>query len=435
MSGPDQPDAAGSVDLIVTLASVGAVDQRAVGTKAANLGDLAAAGYLVPEGFVVTVEAFRRWRRSGASTVPTDVARAVRRAYATLSDETGADAVAVAVRSSATDEDRPSASFAGVYDSYLDVVGGDAVVARVLDCWSSLTTSRATAYRAGRGSGSTTGSSTDAPSDADAGAQGSAPVSTASRVGDPGGPEMAVLVQVMAPADRAGVALSEDPRQADSGRIVLEVVRGRGTAVVGGAVVPDRYVVEASGTALVSVEPGEPSAGQVLSNEEALGVARVVRSVADHRGSPQDVELAVGPDGRVWILQARPLTHRRTASKAASEPLASPGVVVITAIGASPGVATGAVRVLHHSSDAVDLLDGEVLVAPSTDPGWIVAMRVAAAIVTDVGGVTSHAAIVSRELGLPCVVGAGTATADLVDGDVVIVDGAAGTVSLAARGT
>ena len=90
MSGPDQPDAAGSVDLIVTLASVGAVDQRAVGTKAANLGDLAAAGYLVPEGFVVTVEAFRRWRRSGASTVPTDVARAVRRAYATLSDETGA---------------------------------------------------------------------------------------------------------------------------------------------------------------------------------------------------------------------------------------------------------------------------------------------------------------------------------------------------------
>ena len=408
MSGSDPTGSAGPVDLTVALESVGAADRRTVGTKAANLGELAAAGYLVPAGFVVTVDAFGRWQRSGQGSVPDDVARAVRRAYDSLAEQAGAVDPSVAVRSSATDEDLPSASFAGVYDSYLDVVGGEAVVARVLDCWSSLNTARAAAYRSDRSG--------------------------------PGGPEMAVLVQAMAPANRAGVALSDDPLDEGSDRIVIEVVHGRGAAVVGGSVVPDRYVVDSANT-LMSVEPADPTAGRVLSDQEALDVAGVVRGIADLRGGAHDVELALGSDRRIWILQARPLTGAHAAPSELGpnperepEEFAPAHEIVLTGVGASSGVAVGRVRVLHHSSEAVDLLDGEVLVAERTDPGWIVAMRLAAAIVTDAGGVTSHAAIVSRELGLPCVVGAGAATVELVDGDVVIVDGGAGTVARVVTG-
>lgn len=408
MSGSGPTGGAGPVDLTVALESVGAADRRTVGTKAANLGELAAAGYLVPAGFVVTVDAFGRWQRSGQGAVPDDVALAVRQAYDSLAERAGAVDLSVAVRSSATDEDLPSASFAGVYDSYLDVVGGEAVVARVLDCWSSLNTARAAAYRSDRSG--------------------------------PGGPEMAVLVQAMAPTNRAGVALSDDPLDEGSDRIVIEVVHGRGADVVGGSVVPDRYVVDSANT-LMSVEPADPTAGRVLSDREALDVAGVVRSIAELRGGAHDVELALGSDRRIWILQARPLTGAHAAPSElepnpAREPgeFAPAGEIVLTGVGASSGVAVGRVRVLHHSSEAVDLLDGEVLVAERTDPGWIVAMRLAAAIVTDAGGVTSHAAIVSRELGLPCVVGAGAATVELVDGDVVIVDGGAGTVARVVTG-
>ncbi len=399
-----EPSELSGAGLVVALTEVGESDRARVGTKAAVLGELLATGHLVPDGFVVTVDAFRRWRRSGGIALPGEVDLAVRRAYAAL----GEPDVSVAVRSSAIAEDLPSTSFAGVYDSYLDTVGAEAVVERVLDCWSSLGSPRVVAYRSAL--------ERDVDPDADA-------------CPDADHPAMAVLVQVMAPADRAGVAMSEDLRRPGSGHTVIEAARGRGTAVVGGAVLPDRYVVDGEGRSVVSKEQADMSAASVLCDDEVVRISAVVRGIAGERGAPQDVEFAIGADGRIWVLQARPITHAVRATRRRSHLPASSGEVVLTGVGASPGTATGAVRILGSSSEAVDLLDGEVLVASTTDPGWIVAMRVAGAIVTDVGGLTSHAAIVSRELGLPCVVGAGTATTDLVDGEIVTVDGSSGTVS------
>ncbi len=243
-------------------------DLAVAGGKGANLGELVGAGYAVPPGFVVTTGAYRAAAASGWREVPEDVEAAVREAYADLG------APAVAVRSSATAEDLPGAAFAGQQDTYLDVEGADAVVDAVRDCWASLRSERAVAYRRRIGVGEDEVA-------------------------------MAVVVQQMARPDWAGVLFTADPVTGARDRVVVDSFPGLGEAVVGGHVTPDHAVVDADGQVVERREGERP--GQALPEEVLAELARVGRSVAAHFGSPQDVEWVVR-DGRVVLTQARPMT-------------------------------------------------------------------------------------------------------------------------------
>ncbi|MCZ2860589.1 phosphoenolpyruvate synthase [Blastococcus sp. VKM Ac-2987] len=435
--------------LVTRLGDVRLSDVDRVGGKGANLGELLHAGLPVPDGLVVTAAALRaavaaaglpeeldrRHREALAAARPgapaavrdrlaaacRDVQQLVRRAgpppalvaelrtaYAALGQ-----APPVAVRSSAVGEDSGEASFAGMNASFTNVSGVDAVLAAVVDCWASVFAPRSVAYRAERG--------------------------------DPDVPDLAVVVQLMVTARRAGVAFTADPVTGRRDRVVVEAAWGQGEVVVSGEVEPDTYVLDADGPRLLTVHRGTqrvqvvrgPDGGDrtapvvaggppVLSEAEAVAVAGLALRVQDLHGRPQDVEWAAD-DERFWLVQARPVTTlgQVAPAPAAAEPA---GERLLHGLAASPGRASGRVRVLQSPADGSRLRDGEVLVAPLTNPDWMPAMRRAAAVVTDSGGVTCHAAIVARELGVPAVVGTRTGTTTLSDGMEVTVDGDTGDV-------
>ena len=336
--------------------------------------------------------------------VPDDLAAAIREAYGRLGE-----GVAVAVRSSATAEDTASASFAGMNETFLNVRGADAVVDAVRACWASLFRARSLYYRAKRGFGQA-------------------------------GMDIAVVVQRQVASRCAGVMFTADPATGDRERIVIEGASGLGESVVSGQVTPDRYVVAKADLAVLSRDVHrkelaiEPSAGggtatraldpeeggrPVLDDAQVARVADLGRRVEQHYGEPQDTEWAFDAEDALWLLQARPITTLHPGPPA--------GEVLLHGLGAAPGAASGPVRIVS-SLTAADLSGGEVLVAHMTAPDWVPMMRRASAIVTDSGGMTCHAAIVARELGIPAVVGTGTATTVLRDGEPVTVDGAKGTV-------
>jgi pyruvate, water dikinase len=419
------------------LAEVRASDADQVGGKAAHLGELIAAGFPVPAGFVLPAEAYRaameaagvraalaaghdEARTAGperlpdlcetlagrvrAAGMPPALEEHVRTAWRRLG------APVVAVRSSAVGEDGAQASFAGMNASFTNVQDADELVRRVVDCWASLFGARVVAYRAARGF-------TDEPA-------------------------IAVVVQAMVPARRAGVAFTADPRTGDRGTLLIEAALGQGEVVVGGAVEPDTYEVAADGLRLRSMRIGtqthevvrgpdgadltvplEPERGgaPVLTPQEIVEVAALARRVEEHYGRPQDVEWA--HDGeRLWLVQARPVT---TGGEGGERPAPA---VLLRGLPATPGRVAGPCRVLHTPDQGAALQPGEILIAPLTNPDWLPALRRAAAVVTDTGGATCHAAIAARELGLPCVVGTRCATTTLADGQVVTVDGTIGEV-------
>ena len=425
------------------------------GGKGANLGELTAAGLPVPGGFVVGAPAYAafceatglRGRIAGvlasvdvddpeglaaaslrvralvdAEPLPEWIDEAIRAAYAELAR--GDPDAPVAVRSSATAEDTEAASFAGMNETFLNVQGPDGVVEAVRRCWSSLFGARTIFYRARRGFGQ---------ADMD----------------------IAVVVQRQVAATRAGVMFTIEPATRAADRLVIEGSLGLGESVVGGGVSPDRYVVDKDTLAVVdrdvrwkafAVEAapaggtverelaGAEAAGPILSDGEARALAELGRRIEEHYGSPQDVEWAFDPEGAIWILQARPVTA--AGARQAAPTAAGDGRVLLRGLGASPGTASGAVRVLRSPADGGRLGQGEVLVTRMTTPDWVPLMRRTAAIVTDSGGMTCHAAIVSRELGIPCIVGTQEATTRLRDGDLVTVDATRGLVlegALAAR--
>ena len=429
------------------------------GGKGANLGQLTQAGLPVPPGFVVGATAYAAFRvQSGLSERLEDVlgkldvedtaalqaaAEAARRAVRDsempgwLADAIGAayedlchgePDVAVAVRSSATAEDTASASFAGMNETFLNVRGRGAVIDAVKRCWESLFGARTIYYRGQRGF---------SQSDMD----------------------IAVVIQRQIPSTRAGVMFTIDPATGDRNHLVIEGSFGLGEAVVSGQVSPDRYVVEKWGMTIlvrsvrpkelaIEVAPGggtvkrelsaEESRRPVLSDDEVLRVAELGVAIEREYGAPQDTEWAFDPDGSVWMLQSRPITTVGGPATPAAEPqvtsaepvlpVMEPGVVLVRGLGAAPGRASGAVRLLRSLDEAGKLAAGDVLVTHMTSPDWVPLMRKAAAIVTDSGGMTCHAAIVSRELGIPCVVGTGEATKRLRDGELVTVDATHGTV-------
>ena len=416
---------------------LGKDDAAVAGGKGANLGELTRAGLPVPYGFVVTAQAYLdSLDRSGLRA---EIAEAFRAALAVsqspelpaaceriqalvrkagVADEVRAEIEAayhrlgddaeVAVRSSATSEDTAGTSFAGMNATYTNTTGSHEVLSRLVDCWASLYGPRVVAYRE------------SAQLDEE--------------------PAIAVVVQLMVDSARSGVAFTADPSTGDRGRIVIEGAYGLGEVVVSGAVEPDTYIVDKQGPRLLHTRTGhqthkivrgpdghdlridldeQTGASRVLTDDETIELARLALRVEEHYGSPQDMEWAIA-DGRTWLVQSRPITTLHDEPAAGSE--------LATGLAASPGRAAGRVRRLSDPSEGNRFQDGEVLVAVMTTPDWVPTMRRAAALVTDGGGMTCHAAIVARELGVPCVVGTRTATEVLRDGETVTVDGAAGKV-------
>ncbi|MBH0781066.1 phosphoenolpyruvate synthase [Nocardia bovistercoris] len=418
-------------------------DADRAGGKGANLGELVAAALPVPPGFVILRACYEQVMSRGpngaeldrlhaeALEVVADTARvaelctrmrelvhatalddtvraAVRTAYHALGDQ-----VAVAVRSSAIGEDSTTSSFAGMNVSRTNVRGDEPLLAAVAECWASLFSPRVVTYRARRGLR--------------------------------GRPVMAVVVQRMVAPRAAGVAFTADPATGRRDRVVIDAARGQGEVVVSGAAEPDTYLLDATGPTLLDTRLGrqrfaitdgpegdrtvelsaEQTATAVLDEKEATAVARLALDVQRHHGGiPQDVEWAIDAQGGVWLVQARPITtlHEPSPTPAAA------GQVLARGLAAAPGRATGPVRVLASPTEGLSLRDGEILVAPMTNPDWLPTLNRAAAVVTDSGGMTCHAAIVARELGVPCVVGARTATTALTDGAVVTVDGGKGEI-------
>ncbi|HEX7122821.1 MAG TPA: phosphoenolpyruvate synthase [Gemmatimonadaceae bacterium] len=435
--------------LIRTFEEIDRRDLPLVGGKGANLGEMTRAGFPVPPGFVVTIDAYQRaWDESGLGeavseelrqlnvadpaslqesaarirrlvaeiAIPEELRDQIVRAYRALARE-GEDTPAVAVRSSATAEDTTEFSFAGMFESFLNVRGEEALLRAVRSCWASTFGARVLFYRV------TQGMSAEMP--------------------------VAVVVQRMVHSDASGVMFTVDPATHDRSRMVIEAAWGLGEVVVGGLVTPDRYVLDKESMRLVQREIGRKeflltrdaegttirvdltgdarATAPVLTDQELETLGALGRAVEHHYGIPQDIEFAI-EQGRVWLTQSRPITT--LGEKAAERPpaTAAPQQVLVRGLGASPGVAAGVARVLLETSDAATLQKGEVLVTRMTSPDWVPIMRRAAAIVTDAGGMTSHAAIVSRELGIPCVVGTGDGTRRVAHGTVVTVNGRDGTV-------
>ena len=250
----------------------------------------------------------------------------------------------------------------------------------------------------------------------------------------------------MVPSERSGVMFTIDPSTGETDHIVIEAAFGQGEVVVSGQVEPDTYVVSKDGPRLLHARVGtqffeivrgpdgedqrvELDAAEggrrVLSDQEVVEVARIGLATEAHYGSPQDTEWAMA-GGHTYLVQSRPVT---AVGGAAAPAAAELGTLLVQGLAASAGRASGVVRVLQSPDQGERLQAGEVLVAPMTSPDWVPTMRRAAAIVTDGGGMTCHAAIVSRELGVPAVVGARNATTVLRDGELVTVDGAQGTVT------
>ncbi len=360
--------------------------------------------------------------------MPVDIEDAIRRAYRELSKKIGVKDPLVAVRSSAVSEDLPEASFAGQQDTYLNVRGEDSVVERVKACWASVFTPRAIFYRTQMGI-------------------------------DHFRAYMAVVVQKMVNARSAGVMFTLHPATGDRSVVVIESAWGLGEAVAGGKVTPDEFIVDKktleiiekrinpkhimitydpeSGQNIVVELPKEKALEPSLSDEEAKELAKYGVMIENHYNHPMDIEWAIDKDipapNNIFIVQARYETvwSRRKPEKVKEEEKPTEGLkILVTGLPASPGVATGVARVIldPHSPEAEEFREGDVLVTRMTDPDWVPLMKKAAAIVTDEGGMTSHAAIVSRELGIPAVVGTGDATTTIRNGMLVTVDGSRGVV-------
>jgi len=431
------------VELVRWFEQIRLADVGLVGGKGANLGEMAGAQLPVPPGFVVTSDAYRyavssagvdgslaavlagvnaddpadltraeneAQRLVRSIKLPDDLACAILDAYHRLGE-----GATVAVRSSGTGEDAGDTSFAGMNATFTNVAGDEDVLTSVVDCWASLYGARVISYRVTR-------SLDDVPA-------------------------MGVIVQEMVPSERSGVMFTADPSTGDVDKIVIDAAFGQGEVVVSGEVEPDTYILSKSGPTLLHVRVGtknfklvrgsdgrdlhvdlSPDEGsrRVLSDDEAVTLARLGLATEHHYGSPQDTEWAMA-EGKTYMVQSRPITTLGTVESDAA-PVTEVGRLLVQGLAASHGRAAGTVRVLQSADQGDQLLAGEILVAPMTSPDWVPTMRRAVALVTDGGGVTCHAAIVSRELGVPCVVGARNATKVLRDGEVVTVDGALGAV-------
>jgi len=318
----------------------------------------------------------------------------------------------VAVRSSATAEDLAEASFAGQQDSFVNIKGNEQLLEHIKKCFASLFTARATYYRHKKGFKHEQVS-------------------------------LAVVVQKMIDSYKSGVIFSKDPAHKNENTII-EAVWGLGEGIVSGKITPDKYIVSKDleilekkisikKTAITRNETGEKveerlnekvSKAQVLKDHEIIKLAEYALKLETHYKKPQDIEFALEND-EIFILQTRPITTIETRAQEIKE---IQGEVILSGIAASPGIASGKIKLVQTMEDLKKITKGDVLVTKMTNPDMVVTMQKSAAIVTDEGGMTSHAAIVSREMGIPAIVGTQEATQKLKEGELITINGFTGKI-------
>jgi pyruvate,water dikinase len=430
---------------VVWFSEVTKKDVSLVGGKGANLGEMTNAQIPVPPGFIVTSQAYfdfleqtklmdevrglfrsvdlndsKQLQKIAAQArqiiqdapMPPETTREIKEAYRKLGGGL------VAVRSSATAEDMPDASFAGQQSTFLNIIGEEETVAAVQACWASLFEARAIFYRVQKNYDHF-------------------------KVG------IAVPVQKMVQSRASGVMFTLEPVTSDRSKIIIEAIFGLGEAIVGGEITPDFYIVDKEkltiypkkiscqewqlvkntkdGNDEINIKiPLQPSQRnqQKITDDDILHLAKLGRQIEDHYQFPQDIEWAK-ENGNLFVLQARPVT---TIKETANDSAEIQAPVLFSGTSASPGIASGPVCIIADASEIDKIKDGEILVTSMTTPDFVPAMKRAAAIVTNRGGRTAHAAIVSRELGTPCIVGAERATSLLNDGQVITVDGTNGKI-------
>ena len=420
-------------------------DVPTVGGKGANLGEMSRANIPVPPGFIVTASAYvdflnrtkitdKIWQllkpldsndskklqqTAGKikqvildAPMPAELASEIKEAYRKMGKGL------VAVRSSATAEDLPEASFAGQQSTFLNVEGEKEVVTAVQGCWASLFEPRAIFYREQHGF-------------------------------DHFKVHIAVPVQKMVQSEASGVMFTLEPVTSDQTKIIIEAVFGLGETIVGGEVTPDLYIIDKKGLKISNkqvgtqewkliknpkrdgdkaniraVIPASSRSKQKITDKDILQLAKLGKQLEEHYKFPQDIEWAK-ENNELFIVQTRPVTTIKEVAEVAPE-IKAP--TLLTGVSASPGMASGPVKIVPEASGIDKVGRGDILVAEMTTPDFVPAMKRAVAIVTDRGGRTSHAAIVSRELGIPCIVGTGEATHKLKDGQIITVDGSRGKV-------
>ena len=433
---------------IVWFDEVGKDDVGFVGGKGANLGEMTRAGIPVPPGFIVTADAYFYFIEKS------DLGKEIKKVLVNM-DHHDADALQeasvkckeiisnakmlkdideeirvayrkmgrglVAVRSSATAEDLPEASFAGQQRTYLNIEGEDEVVAAVQGCWASLFEARAIFYRGEQGFDHF-------------------------QVG------IAVPVQRMVQSETSGVMFTVNPINSDRTKTTVEAVYGLGEAIVSGEATPDHYLVDKKTKKIVVKEiakqdwqlirnvgvsdieetnikvdiPEADQEKQKITDDEIVALADLAKKLENLYEWPQDIEWA-RQDGKLYIVQTRPITTITEAREQTEHP-GFDEEPILTGSAASPGISPGPVKIVKDPSEIGLVIEGDILVAEMTTPDYVPAMKKAIAIVTDQGGRTCHAAIVSRELGVPCVVGTNDATSVLRMDQTITVDGFKGKV-------
>lgn len=438
-------------------------DVAIVGGKSSSLGEMTSKTDVpVPYGFATTAYAYRYFiEKSGlkekmqailaeltdvensallrdvsarlreaimAEEMPEDLKAAIAAAYEELGKKVGEAEPYVAVRSSATAEDLPDASFAGQQDTYLNVKGAENIIAKVKECYASCFTDRAVYYRE---------------------KQGFDHIEVA----------LSAVIQMMVFSKAAGVMFTVNVATGDDSNILIEAAFGLGEYVVQGTVTPDNYTVSKAenkivdrcvneqDVMLVRKEGGDceelpvPEAErnvQTLTDEQILELAGYAKKIEAHYGCYMDMEWGIDSrNDKIWILQARPETvwsrrNKENKPKVEAKAAATDRKVIVKGLPASPGLVSGRTHVILDPSHIDEFKEGEILVTEMTAPDWVPAMKKAKAIVTDSGGMTCHASIVSRELGIPCIVGTKSrgeaATTTVPDGIDVTVDATHGVV-------
>ncbi|MBI3384589.1 phosphoenolpyruvate synthase [Candidatus Gottesmanbacteria bacterium] len=439
--------------LIVKFSEVDKNDIALVGGKGANLGEMAKAHFPVPDGYIVTAEAYYDFLKANnltstiknliktidvdrpteldhvsqkvkklivESAVPENLAKLIATYYTDLGGVL-VDSL-VAVRSSATAEDLPTASFAGQQETYLNVKGESNVVLKVRDCWASLFSSRAIFYRAKNNFDHF-------------------------RVG------IACVIQKMVQSEASGIMFTIDPVSNDKSKIVVESILGLGELIVGGSVTPDHYEVNKHSWQIdkkiigiqesILKKVGTKNKIEKLStrlsehakitDQKVIEIAKIGDKIEKHYYFPQDIEWAIEKN-KVFIVQSRPVTTVESTTNLASQAEKTEVLLeknlkeVLRGQPASPGIGTGPAKVIFSAKELHKIVPGDILVTTMTNPDYVPGMKKASAIVTDEGGRTAHAAIVSRELGIPAIVGSLKATKVLKNGRVYTVDGIKGVV-------
>ncbi|HOZ80902.1 MAG TPA: phosphoenolpyruvate synthase [Candidatus Woesebacteria bacterium] len=419
-------------------------DVPIVGGKGANLGEMYNLGIPVPNGFCVTVEAYYEFVEANKlvpqiksilkttdidqpdqlmaaskkirsliskSPFPENTGLDIIKAYKKLSTLGGLKDVPVAVRSSATAEDSADASFAGQQDTFLGVVGEANVINRVRDCWASLFTPRSIYYREKKHYDHF-------------------------KVG------VAVPVQKLIFSDISGICFTANPVTQAKNEIIIETVWGLGEYIVQGKVTPDQAIVDKNTWKIISENHVPQDIQLVKSIDETkeikvpktkinaskidkamvIKIAKIAQKLHQHYRKAQDIEFAI-EKGKLYIVQTRPITTLNTKTNNTTNIDQQPD---LTGDHASPGVTSGIVTIIKDPKDINKVKAGQILVTIMTTPDFVPAMKKVNGIITDKGGQTSHAAIVSRELGVPCIVGTENATKVLKEGEVVTIDGAKG---------